>query len=67
MDMYGGIPPRFDLSGESKPYRYAEFAAAALNCFYRGLLSVAIAAKAFEDEQLAEQMRKAADELEEVM
>lgn len=67
MDMYGGIKPRFDLNGEAKPYRYAEFASAALNCFYRGLLTVTVVAKAFGDEQLAEQMTKAASELEEVM
>jgi hypothetical protein len=67
MDMYGGIEPRFDLNGESKPYRYAESASAALNCFDRALLTVTVAAKAFGDEQLAEQMTKAASELEEVM
>jgi len=58
MDMvYGRDVLRFDLKGAMKPFRYEEFASDALNCFYRATLAVAVAAKAFGDEQLFERLR----------
>jgi hypothetical protein len=64
MDMYGGIPPRFDVNGASKNFRYAEHAQDALNYFYRAVLAMAIAAKAFGDEGLFSSIRALAAEIE---
>jgi hypothetical protein len=64
MDMYGGMPPRFDVSGASKNVRYAAHARDALNYFYRGVLAMAIAAKAFEDDALFSSMRALAGNIE---
>jgi hypothetical protein len=64
MDMYGGIPPRFDVNGASKNFRYAEHAQDALNYFYRAVLAMAIAAKAFGDEDLFSSIRALAAEIE---
>jgi len=43
MDMYGGAPPRFDVSGEFRSLRSEEHAADALNYFLRALFSMAFA------------------------
>jgi hypothetical protein len=67
MDMYGGVPPRFDVSGEFRSLRGGEHADDALNYFYRALLSMAFAAKAFGDEALFSAMRAEAAKLEEKM
>jgi hypothetical protein len=64
MDMYGGMPPRFDVNGASKNFRYAAHARDALNYFYRSVLAMAIAAKAFQDESLFSSMRALAAEME---
>jgi hypothetical protein len=64
MDMYGGWPPRFDLSGEFRTLRGEEHADDALNYFLRALFSMAFAAKAFGDEALFEEMRAEAGKLE---
>src|SRR5262249_14191809 len=57
MDMCVGRPPKFDVSGESKQLRGNGYARDAMNYFLRGMLAMAIAAKAFGDEELFEQMR----------
>jgi hypothetical protein len=57
MDMCGGNPPRFDVSGEFRSLRGEEHADDALNYFYRAILSTAYAAKAFGDEELFAEMR----------
>jgi hypothetical protein len=64
MDMYGGWPPRFDLSGESGTWRGEGAANDALNYFHRALFSMAFAATAFGDQALFEEMRAEADKLE---
>lgn len=38
MDMFGGWPPRFDINGASKSFRYAEHASDAQNVFYRAII-----------------------------
>jgi hypothetical protein len=67
MDMYGGMPPRFDVSGAFKKFRYAEHERDALNYFYRPILAMAFAAKAFGDEDLGSSMRGLASEIETAM
>lgn len=67
MDMYGGIPPRFDVSGESRSLRSGVHADDALNYFLRALFSMAFAAKAFGDEQLFSEINAKAGEIELVM
>lgn len=67
MDMYGGYPPRFDISGEYRNYRIEEHADDALNYFLRALYTMGIAAKAFGDEVLFLEMRQSATELEKKM
>jgi tRNA U38,U39,U40 pseudouridine synthase TruA len=52
MDMCFGYTPRFDVNGECRALRRAEFERDAMNYFYRGILSMAVAAKAFGDERL---------------
>ena len=64
MDMYGGIPPRFDVSGELKRFRTAEYTNDALNYFVRAFQSMAFAAKAFDDEKLFREMCSEAAKLE---
>jgi hypothetical protein len=57
MDMCGGVPPRFDVSGEFRNLRRREFADDAMNYFYRALLGMAFAVKAFGDEDLFQKIR----------
>lgn len=52
MDMCGGEPPRFHLSGMKGTVRIAEGIDDAWNYFYRGLLSVMTVTKAFGDKPL---------------
>ncbi len=54
MDMCGGDPPRFHLSGMSGTVRINEYADDAWNYFYRSLLSVMAVAKAFGDKELVD-------------
>ena len=67
MDMCGGQPPRFDVSGDFRILRGEEHADDALNYFLRALLSMAFAAKAFDDEELFSEMRAEAAKLEAIM
>jgi hypothetical protein len=52
MDMYGGFPPRFDINGAMKEFRYAAQVSDAANYFYRAVTAMAAAAKALGDENL---------------
>lgn len=64
MDMCFGHAPQFDLSGECKTLRRREFERDAMNYFYRGILSMAVAAKAFGQERLFESVRSEGVRLE---
>jgi hypothetical protein len=52
MDMYGGNPPRFMISGMLGTPRIADHVEDAWNYFYRGLLSTCVVAKAFSEPDL---------------
>ena len=52
MDMYGGYPTRFHVSGMLSTPRMAEHIDDAWNYYYRGLLSFCMVAKAFGDKSL---------------
>lgn len=58
MDMYGGNPRRFHLSGMLGTPRINEHADDLWNYFYRALLSITGAAKAFGDAQLVADLYK---------
>jgi hypothetical protein len=58
MDMYGGNPPYFHLSGMLGTPRIEEHVRDAWNYFYRGLLSTCVVAKAFDDAQLVDTLHK---------
>ncbi|WP_137045956.1 hypothetical protein [Pseudolabrys sp. FHR47] len=60
MDMYGGHPPAYDLNGMLGYLRVAGQAEDAKNYFFRGLASFAIAAKAFDDEAIFQELYEAA-------
>ena len=64
MDMYGGMPPRFDVKGEFKSYRMELHADDALNYFFRALHSMAFAAKALGDEEMFTELHGRIRELE---
>ena len=54
MDMYGGNPPHFHLSGMLGTPRINDHVLDAWNYFYRGLLSTCVVAKAFGDKELVD-------------
>jgi hypothetical protein len=56
MDMYGGVAPRADVSGAFKQFRYASQQRDAVNYFYRGVLTMALAAQAFQEDRLYHSM-----------
>ncbi|NDP47516.1 MAG: hypothetical protein GZ085_03825 [Sulfuriferula multivorans] len=56
MDMYGGEPPQFYLSGMHETPRMQEHINDAWNYFYRGLMSAIVIAKAFGDKSLVDVM-----------
>jgi len=56
MDLYGGSPPQFHVSGMRGTPRVATYATDAQNYFYRGLMSTVMAAKAFGDRELVDQL-----------
>ncbi|MGH6788143.1 MAG: hypothetical protein ACRECC_00495 [Pseudolabrys sp.] len=66
MDMCAGEPPRFDIGGMFSHLR-TEHADDALNYFYRSLISMAFAARAFGDEKLFSQVREAATQFDAAM
>jgi hypothetical protein len=62
MDMYFGSPPRFHTRGVVGTERQQDHREDLWNHFYRSILSFAISAKAFEDEELHEQFQQLARE-----
>jgi hypothetical protein len=67
MDMYGGQPARFDIDGSSKDFRHASHQRDAANYFYRSVAAMALAAKAFGDEDLFVSMCSSAEQFREQM
>ncbi len=59
MDMCGGDPPRFHLATLKGTPRIREHSEDALNYFFRGHLTMAAAAKAFGDVELADSLIRA--------
>ena len=64
LDMCGGDPLRFFLSGMRGTYRQREHAEDAVTYFYRGLMSANFASKAFGNEALASATRRRVREFE---
>ena len=58
MDMYGGNPPHFHLTGMRNTPRQLESMRDAENHFYRGLMTTIMVAKAFGDGPLVEELYK---------
>ena len=58
MDMYGGNPPHFHLSGMLGTPRVQACAQDAENYVYRGLMATGAVAKAFGDRQLVDELYK---------
>ena len=58
MDMYGGDPPHFHLTGMRGTPRVSAFAKDAENYIYRGLMATIAAAKAFGDGPLSDELCK---------
>lgn len=56
MDMYGGNPPQFHLSGMLNTPRIKESMEDACNYFYRGLLSVMMVATSFKELELLKEL-----------
>lgn len=56
MDMYGGNPPRFHLSGMLNTPRMKESIADAWNYFYRGLISTMMVALSFKENELLKEL-----------
>ena len=56
MDMYGGSPPHFHVTGMLGTQRHAEHRQDLWNYFYRSILSFGLAAKAFGDHELSDQI-----------
>ena len=56
MDMFGGDPPRFHLTGMLGTPRQQQYENQALHYFYRGLVTVMYAAVAFKDQDLIEEL-----------
>ena len=58
MDMYGGDPPHFHLTGMRGTPRISAFARDAENYIYRGLMATIATAKAFGDGPLNDELYK---------
>ena len=67
MDMCAGHVARFDVNGECRTLRRVEFERDAMNYFYRGILAMAIAAKAFGDDELFASLLPEAERFESQM
>lgn len=61
MDMYGGDPPRFYMTGMIGTPRHGEHRADLWNYFYRGIIAFGFAAKAFGDDELFNTIRDFTD------
>jgi BrnA antitoxin of type II toxin-antitoxin system len=64
MEMYGGNPPRFHVSGMLGTPRIEGHSQDLWNYFYRGIIAFALAAKAFGDDALFESIRRYRDDFE---
>jgi hypothetical protein len=64
MDMYGGNPPCFHVSGMIGTERHDEHRDDLWNYFYRGIIAFAFVVKAFGDEELFDSIRKFKDDFE---
>lgn len=62
MDMYGGDPPRFHVSGMRGTPLVDEHRNDLWNYYYRGILTFAFAAKAFADDELSTRITNFAQE-----
>lgn len=62
MEMYGGDPPRFHVSGMRGTSRFSEHQHDLWNYFYRGICSFGFAAKAFGDDALFSSIQRYRDE-----
>jgi hypothetical protein len=56
MDMYGGIPPKFHISGMLGTPRIQEFVENAWDYFYRGLISIMMVALSFKQDALLQRL-----------
>lgn len=56
MDMYGGNPPRFHVEGMLGSERHDEYRHDLWNYFYRSILSFGMAAQAFGDQELFDEI-----------
>lgn len=61
MDMYFGTPPRYQLGGVKGTKRHEEHREDLWNYFYRGVLAFALAAKAFGDDKMFDDISAFAD------
>jgi len=64
MDLCGGDPPRFHLTGMNGTPRIAEHIEDAWNYYYRGLVETAFVAKGFGDAELVEHLYKCIGQFE---
>ena len=64
MDMCGGNPPRFHISGMNGTARIGEHVRDAWNYFYRGLIDTTAVAKALGDAELVERLYRSIGEFE---
>ena len=58
MDMYGGSPPRFNVRGMRGTVRQEEFRFDLWNYFFRSIIAFALAAKAFGEDALFDEIRE---------
>lgn len=56
MDMYGGEPPHFHVEGMLGTSRHAEYRMDLWNYYYRSIIAFGMAAKAFGDQELFDQI-----------
>jgi len=64
MDMYGGSPAHFHVEGMLGTRRHTEYRLDLWNYYYRSILAFGVAAKAFGDEELFNQIDEFAIEFE---
>jgi hypothetical protein len=62
MEMYGGDPPRFHVSGLHESPLFADHEHDLWNYFYRGICVFGFSAKAFGDDELASSIQRYLDE-----
>jgi len=57
MDMYGGNPPKYHISGMLGTPRIKQHSDDLWNYFYRGIITFVVAAKAFGDDEIFSKIR----------